>query len=990
MAYIILIIIALFLSLVNSLDLGWVLVRLVDLPTLYYHLFIWCVLVLRTGMYLWNRRWLFRSLMRRIYLWIDEEDQSGPGPRRNSGSGDGKVSGKRNFSTTADRLSPLNGKGGQRIPRDKGVFSKSSFERLKEKIQYQTRISSGPVVTVRKINATFSLKAKGLLLGAFERMLPSIRLRTTKYRIGTILTFINRAKAIHQHQGMVGLVNWLKANSVLLQQSLGGFKLRDLADLKCRPSRNAQGLPRLVLAQDRALIRAGNTKVMRFYLTLFNLYRVLEFPGKVKLGTITNPFSGSPSDSHIVSQLILYIPHFIKMWRILEGKAKVRGLLTRRITTPMIVKSGPGTGGDLTNSHPWMLALSAVNLKEQGLSGHVEYFMDLFRDPEERYPGLKAKFADACALPFNVIPSLQFETGKLGFKDEAAGKVRVFAMVDAWTQWSLEPFHTYIFDIIRQIPMDGTFDQMKPVLALAKTAKSAYSLDLSAATDRLPVFLQEKLFAELVNPEFASHWRALLTERNYVAFAPKRGIFEILKYAVGQPMGALSSWASLAFTHHFIVQCAAWYAGVVPVGTWFRNYAILGDDIVIFDPRVKRAYLLIIRSLGVECGTAKSVLSARGLVIEFAKRTLYKGIDISPIPLKEFVSANLTLSDAIQFARKYALSFAELLKSLGYGYRVRGSITRHVGRLNSRVRALLFAFAIPSSEEEVTELMFKGNPLISDEQVTQVLEALILMFTQQFESKLRTDLKRLPPPATANKAVTAECMEHVWTRLYLRSFLARHEVSSINSHKLIMGPFPHGLANKVMANEGFHGPVDIREVPRPDQAESQIGSISSSSLVRFNNSTAKPLFPLPPRKEIRSIYPEIIQVSPEVFQVFEEKFRDWNLVFTRLVGLSLPDVIADLRTVGLEALEEIYDLRFNRSLDTTYKHLIEVMRLVSRFSAGRITYQREEERLPWSSDPAQMRFWRMFTTCILKVLKAEKESLISGSGSSNKTDRNID
>ena len=29
-----------------------------------------------------------------------------------------------------------------------------------------------------------------------------------------------------------------------------------------------------------------------------------------------------------------------------------------------------------------------------------------------------------------------------------------------------------------------------------------------------------------------------------------------LKYSVGQPMGALSSWAMLAYTHHLIVQLA--------------------------------------------------------------------------------------------------------------------------------------------------------------------------------------------------------------------------------------------------------------------------------------------------------------------------------------------------------------------------------------------------------------------------------------------------
>jgi hypothetical protein len=49
--------------------------------------------------------------------------------------------------------------------------------------------------------------------------------------------------------------------------------------------------------------------------------------------------------------------------------------------------------------------------------------------------------------------------GKLGFKQEPAGKVRVFAMVDIITQWMLEPLHRLIFRKLKDIPMDGTFDQ---------------------------------------------------------------------------------------------------------------------------------------------------------------------------------------------------------------------------------------------------------------------------------------------------------------------------------------------------------------------------------------------------------------------------------------------------------------------------------------------------------------------------------------------------
>lgn len=53
--------------------------------------------------------------------------------------------------------------------------------------------------------------------------------------------------------------------------------------------------------------------------------------------------------------------------------------------------------------------------------------------------------------------------GKLGTKVEAAGKIRVFAMVDPVTQWVLDPLHKGLFRVLGRIPMDGTFNQLKPL-----------------------------------------------------------------------------------------------------------------------------------------------------------------------------------------------------------------------------------------------------------------------------------------------------------------------------------------------------------------------------------------------------------------------------------------------------------------------------------------------------------------------------------------------
>lgn len=127
-----------------------------------------------------------------------------------------------------------------------------------------------------------------------------------------------------------------------------------------------------------------------------------------------------------------------------------------------------------------------------------------------------------------------------------------------------------------------------------------------------------------------------------------------LLYAVGQPMGAYSSWAMLAITHHYIVQEAARRAGLLSKGGWFDGYELLGDDIVIFNEQVAKHYLEIMTGLGVEINLAKSVISNPGNVVEFAKRTSVNGKDVSAISAKMILSAQ-TFKEKAQVAVYLAL-----------------------------------------------------------------------------------------------------------------------------------------------------------------------------------------------------------------------------------------------------------------------------------------------------------------------------------------------
>lgn len=120
----------------------------------------------------------------------------------------------------------------------------------------------------------------------------------------------------------------------------------------------------------------------------------------------------------------------------------------------------------------------------------------------------------------------------------------------------------------------------------------------------------------------------------------------IVKYSVGQPMGAYSSWAMLALTHHFIV-------GSHTQPMVIRDYAVLGDDIIVPES-ISDYYLMIMNGLGVSISLAKSIVSKD--TVEFAKRVrVLEGEDLSiigPGLIKSSVkyrwAASLVLADSIK------------------------------------------------------------------------------------------------------------------------------------------------------------------------------------------------------------------------------------------------------------------------------------------------------------------------------------------------------
>lgn len=237
-----------------------------------------------------------------------------------------------------------------------------------------------------------------------------------------------------------------------------------------------------------------------------------------------------------------------------------------------------------------------------------------------------------------LIPYFYFKKerpllGRIAVLPEARGKRRLIGITDWWTQVLLRPLHDDIYKFLATVPQDGTNDQSLPIKNLLKSldvnctirtdGKRLQSMDLSAATDRLPVLLQSQVLNILGFD--GDGWRRVLDREWYL-----NG--ELLRYEVGQPMGAYSSFAMLALTHHVITRIASLRCKVDPNSLL---YAILGDDGAMANKKVAKTYIEIFKTLGMEINPIKGF---DGTVLEFAKQIwTINGYNLSPLGAKNIL-----------------------------------------------------------------------------------------------------------------------------------------------------------------------------------------------------------------------------------------------------------------------------------------------------------------------------------------------------------------
>lgn len=444
--------------------------------------------------------------------------------------------------------------------------------------------------------------------------------------------FLSKCQTIASTRGYFALVTYLKSAKLVLSKHLCGTPLKYTEG---RIGIDKYGLPKVLPLSLRKLILKRNHLAIILSYTLLSISRIIPVMGSPKLSTITEPFTGSQDT---VNEFVKFIEtRFVPFTR--------RAFEVPTLEVPKLLpslRSGP-TGAPASLG----VFLDIINLYVKNVDTEVR---DNLSKWCEAIPGYSPFIEECQAMASQLTgkPILDFPTpvSRLHNLPDKEGKVRIIAIMDGVTQAVLYPLHCMVFAILKLIPNDFTHNQRSAVGYIVNRSQSLknrqvtvlfHCFDLSAATDRLPLSVQAPIVGGLLgNASLGENWANLISKRNFTYGG------SLIRYEVGQPMGAYSSFAMLALTHHAIIQYAWWLLGG---GGWCRDYAIVGDDIVILTKPLALKYKEIMAGLGVPINSLKTFISDD--FFEFCKRYVLSGHDVSPLPISLLLTGGT--NNTVQF-----------------------------------------------------------------------------------------------------------------------------------------------------------------------------------------------------------------------------------------------------------------------------------------------------------------------------------------------------
>jgi hypothetical protein len=175
----------------------------------------------------------------------------------------------------------------------------------------------------------------------------------------------------------------------------------------------------------------------------------------------------------------------------------------------------------------------------------------------------------------------------------------------------LTPLGDALFKALAGLPWDCTFDQSKPYQSVQEHLKrggTAFSVDLSSATDYFPLELQLSILRKIFPFDIDQISLFEDLSRTNWTYGKKS-----VRWTNGQPMGLYPSFPSFALAHGMLLD---YLSQGVP-----GRFYVLGDDVVILHRPTYEKYVQMLKVLGCPYNPSKSLVSNQ--VAEFAGKLIF-------------------------------------------------------------------------------------------------------------------------------------------------------------------------------------------------------------------------------------------------------------------------------------------------------------------------------------------------------------------------------
>jgi hypothetical protein len=244
--------------------------------------------------------------------------------------------------------------------------------------------------------------------------------------------------------------------------------------------------------------------------------------------------------------------------------------------------------------------------------GHKEGMQLALDNVESVYTPLSKTFSWRINPRLDGVPPV----GSVQVTQERGYKGRFYAAPMIWVQHLLDPLKDYLGHIVRDLPWDCTFDQLKADVQIQQALTQRRTLscfDLSDATNNFPWQLQAGLLLGLQELGGGPSWSWAKLMNHFVDSPWTTSHLDVgqdeVVWSKGQPLGIGPSFFLFTLAHGLLLLS-------LNGGKHEDKFFVLGDDVIILDIDLAKRYVETMDELNVPISAHKSTLSEN--IAEFA------------------------------------------------------------------------------------------------------------------------------------------------------------------------------------------------------------------------------------------------------------------------------------------------------------------------------------------------------------------------------------